>query len=185
MRVIALSCPEFAEAAGKAAGVTPLPPPLPLRLPPCDFLYIDMHGVYGHALWFCEDGPAVSARQVAEWDLVGTTVFAANCYLADEGSPMLDALLRAGARYVIAGEGMNYGGRKRLVGSGLLARYIRKLMALGVEPMMALTIAKHRMGFSPLVWRILGRKGAEKAARDTLRFKAFYRAKTNDTDGTD
>ncbi len=185
MRVIALSCPEFAKAAGKAAGVPPLLPPLPFRLPPCDFLYIDMPGAHGHTRWYCERGPAISALQVADWDLAGTVVFAANCYLADEGSPMLDALLEAGARYVIAGEGVNYGGRKELIGSGLLARYLRKLMALGVEPMMALAVGKHRMSFSPLVWRVLGRKGAEKAARDTLRFKAFYRAKTNDPNGID
>jgi len=178
MRVIALSCPEFAKAAGKAAGVPPLLPPLPLRLPPCDFLYVDMHGVHNHALWYCERGPVISALQVADWDLAGTVVFAANCYLADVGSPMLDALLKAGARYVIAGEGKNYGGRKQLVGSALLGKYVRKLMSLGVDPLDALAIAKTRLAIRPLFWRLFGRTKAEKAARDTLKFKAFYREKT-------
>jgi hypothetical protein len=179
MKIFAYCAQSFESATRKAAGVQPLTcPPLhaeafkPKMLSGHDFLYFDLHGCPGGTYWMGDYGiPAVEADTVRRADLRGAVVFATNCYLADEGSPMLDALLDAGARFVIGGDGQNWAGRTaNLLGAGLLGWWVRRLMQLGLTPLDALALAKVRL------MTTLSRARADgAAARDTLGFRAFYR----------
>jgi hypothetical protein len=130
-----------------------------------ELLWLDLHGGPGWEYWCGDDYEvALRAGNVRRLDLVGTTVFAVNCYLADEGSPMLDALLTAGARYVIGGEGKNWGpARGPLFGAPLLGQWLRRWMAVGFSPLRALAMAKVALYF--------GRVEVE----DTLGFRAYVR----------
>lgn len=174
MRVLALACPAFAVSARKAAGVPPFLPPFSRVLPPCDFLYIDMHIKPGADTFSCGFLAALPAHQVRLWHLDGAVVFAASCHLAESDNPLLGALFAAGASCVIAGEGENYEGQtKRLYGAGRLGLYVRKGLAAGLPPRIALLVAKRSMRKWMLLDRLLGNKGKLKAARDALDFKVY------------
>lgn len=172
IRVFAYCAQSFAEATRKAAGVEPLtcPPISAERFPPLglqgyDFLYLDLHGSPGEPFWRGDDRIcALTATQVLSNDLRGCVVFAANCYLADGDSPMMDALLDAGARYVIGGAGENWGPtRGWLFGAPLLGLWLRRWLAIGLSPLRALGLAK----------RAVRMRGV--AVEDTLAFRAYYR----------
>ena len=136
-----------------------------------DLLYFDLHGLPGQSCWMGDGRTlAMTATELRKVDLRDTIVFATNCYLADEGSPMLDALLDAGARYVIGGDGKNWAGpRRAILGAGLLGLWFRRLLAWGMPPLRALTLAKRRVALSTM------RKSKRLAAKDTLGFRAYYR----------
>lgn len=183
MRIFAYCCASFEGVTGRAAGVQPVvcPPataynihPVLQRLAGYDLLYFDLHGLPGEAYWLGDDRTvALTASQLREVNLIGTTVFALSCYLADEGSPMLDALLDAGARYVIGGDGRNWAGKRRtMMGAGLLGLWFRRLLAWGMPPLKALAWAKQRVKLSAL------KRGKQLAAKDTLDFRAYYREVT-------
>jgi hypothetical protein len=183
MRVFAYCCASFAEATRRAAGVRPLlSPPFsagsfdPRRLEGHDLLYFDLHGEPGQDYWLGDQGViALLASQVLEVDLQGAVVFATNCYLADEGSPMMDALLAAGARYVIGGEGQNWANTKRPTGAALLGKRLRQLMLSGVEPLKALAIAKRWLVAGTRAREVLGKEHEVMADKDTLAFRAYTR----------
>lgn len=166
----------------KAAGIRPLlsPPVTASDLAPSDLggydlLYFDLHGHPLQPFWR-GDGRAVAltAQQVHAADLSGAIVFALTCYLADEGSPMLDALLDAGARYVVGGDGKNWAGsRRELFGAGLLGLWFRRLLAWGVPPLNALALAKKRVK-----WGMIDKASKRLAAKDALQFRAYYREAT-------
>lgn len=180
MRIFAYCCASFAEATRKAAGVEPLlSPPLtatrfePRWLETCNLVYLDLHGQPGSEFWLGDGGIiALAARQVRKANLSGVVVFATNCYLADKGSPMLDALLDAGARYVIGGEGVNWATSRRPAGAAELGWRFRQLFERGIEPMKALAIAKHALAArSALRWK----RKERLVYKDTLAFRAYYR----------
>lgn len=184
MRVLAYCCRSFVFSAVQAAGVQPhtCPPTTSATFDPRwlegrDLLYFDLHGEPGEALWRGDDGViALTATQILEADLGRSIVFAANCHLADEDSPMLEALLDAGARYVIGGDGKNWGGQRALFGATLLGYAFRQAMAMGVEPLQALTWAKRRVKLDLTVEKYLRRRPQQQlAAEDTLAFRAYYR----------
>jgi len=164
----------------KAAGVNPLTsPPFTARnihstfqkLTGCDLLYFDLHGQPGEACWLGDDHTiALSAAQLREVNLTGSIVFALGCYLADQDSPMLDALLDAGARYVVGGAGENWAGRRSLFGASLLGLWFRRLLAWRVPPLTALALAKKRVK-----WGMMDKASKRLAAKDTLQFRAYYR----------
>ena len=146
-----------------------------------DLLYFDLHGGPGDPHWYGDDGTvALTTSEISRADLGGAVVFASNCHLADEGSPTLDALLAAGARYVIGGDGRNWGSERALYGAHLLGLWIRRLLAREADPLWALTIAKRRLGLQLTTERLLKRKDHEHAARDTLGFRAYHRPKKGD-----
>jgi hypothetical protein len=93
--------------------------------------------------------------------LTGTTVFIANCYLPE--SPMLEALLRAGAETIIGGAGYNYFRKSRLEGVDLLGLYVRVLMQYGAGAELALSFALARLQF----------KRKDKVTKDTLAFRIW------------
>lgn len=164
------------------AGVQPVTcPPIvaetfnPAWLENQDLILIDLHGERGLDYWYAvADGPggipqrivALRSEQICQADLGGAVVFATSCYLGEEDSPMLAALLDAGAGYVIAGSGENYAGERKIAGAGLLALFFRMYLEAGVNPPKALATAKNSL-------RIVGRN--KRAKQDTLAFQAFKR----------
>jgi len=181
MRVFAYCCASFADVTRKAAGVEPLiSPPAsvynldPQRLSGRDLLYFDLHGLPGESFWLGDDRTlAMTATALRTVNLAGTVVFALSCFLADPNSPMLDALLDAGARYVVGGDGQNWaGGKRAMMGAGLLGLWFRRLLTWGIPPLEALAWAKRRVGLSAI------KRGKRLAAKDTLGFRAYYREAT-------
>lgn len=180
MRVFAYCAQSFVEATRAAAGVEPLTcPPISVKdftagkLEGYDLLYFDLHGAPGEPFWFGDNKIyALSAVQVLQNDLrgppddpgQGCVVFAANCYLADEDSPMMEALLDAGAQYVIGGDGKNWGPKRGwLYGAPLLGLWLRRWMRIGLSPLRALGLAKKSVRLRGI------------AAADTVKFRAYYR----------
>jgi hypothetical protein len=196
MNVFAYCAESFAQATQQAAGVEPLTsPPVkaetfdPQWLVGHDLLFIDLHGEPGDAAWYGDYRiPALTATQVRSVDLRGTGVFATSCYLGDADSPMLDALLDAGAAYVIGGDSRNYAGETLMLGASLLGHHFRSWLSLGAGPRKALSLAKQmlkaRMGLS--IVRRKAQKGQRRhddvADLDTLEFRMFVR-KTRRTNG--
>lgn len=140
-----------------------------------DLIYLDLHGQPSDVRWYGDDHlPALSAELVLRADLSGAVIFAINCYLADEGSPMMDALLDAGAKYVIGGADKNWAAGKFLLQGGTkLAQTFVRMMKLKVAPLQALTIAKARLNWSLKTNKFWGR--SDLAANDALAFRAYYR----------
>jgi len=175
----AYCCESFAEGTRRAAGVEPITCPpisaasvLGLWDGPYDFIYLDLHGRPGDTQWYGDDRiVALTAEQVRGLDLNGTIVFAVNCYLGDDDSPMLDALLDAGAAYVIGGGGENFGGTRSLMGAAALGMYFRSALR-GLDPLRALALAKTALKWG-LHWP--GGRHAEVVA-DALDFRAFVKS---------
>lgn len=180
MRVHAYCCKSFENITRKAAGVQPLTcPPATIynldvaHLAACDLLYIDLHGRPGETFWLGDNRTlALTTEQVRQMDLRNTIVFALSCYLADQESPTLDALLDAGARYVIGGDGQNWAGPRTLWGASLLGLWFRRLLGWGVPPLRALAWAKRRVRLSAV------KRSKRLASKDTLEFRAYYREAT-------
>lgn len=186
LKVFAYCAVSFKESMRKAAGVPPLTCPpydfetFPLeKLEGNDLIFFDLHGSPGEPFWYellpgdpmRERIVALTAPQLRTVDLGGTIVFALNCYLGDDDSPMLDALLDAGASYVIAGEGKNWAGSKKLMGANRLGFHFRRILGRGLKtnPLEALTLAKRFLTIS------LRNKTQKDAVKDTLAFRAYYR----------
>lgn len=177
MRTIAYCAEPFATQVKRAAGVIPMtsPPVTASNLNTsmfdgAEFIYFDLHGKPGSNAWYNAIGcPAILAEQIKRMNLAGTIVFATNCYLADNNSPMLDALLVAGARYVVAGDGKNYVNDRRIDGAELLGQWLRRLCAIGLDPLRALSLSKIRVRLSGT----LNRNAL--TVSDTLKFRAFER----------
>jgi len=91
-------------------------------------------------------------------------VFAVNCHVGDQTSPMLEALLAAGAAYVISGEGPNYGPPGGpLYGAPLLGLWLRRCLSMGMGVPTALRAAKR---FAAL------RGGGQYVVEDVMAFEA-------------
>lgn len=141
-----------------------------------DLLYFDLHGEPGASWWRGDDGLiALTDAQIRSVDLRGAIVFAVNCYLADEASPMLEALLDAGARFVVGGQGRNWAGKRTLMGAGLLGLRFRRMLERDWEPMVALAVAKRWLKLLAAADRVMGKGEKAAAAQDALAFRAFYR----------
>ena len=176
MRIFAYCAKSYEESTRRAAGRQPLTcPPVSAEwfpvvlLEDCDLLYFDLHGQAYTQCWYGDNGiVALRDDQIRQANLGGAVVFVVNCYLADDESPMLDALLDAGAGYVIGGEGANFAGQTTPQGAALLGLWVRRLMAVGLPPLRALGWAKQRVRVS---------KTPRKA--DALAFTAYYRERAN------
>lgn len=195
MRVFAYCAQTFAEATAKAAGVAPITCPpesaasvIPAGLAGYDLLYFDLHGEPGRAEWYGDGGlVALTADQIRSANLAGAVVFATSCFLAPDQpersghwsqvlpplaeSPMLDALLAAGARCVVAGAGQNLAGGRTVAGAHLLGEVFRLALGAGADPHFALRVAKA----SVFVDGALGSQVHKRAAADTLQFEIFER----------
>jgi hypothetical protein len=158
----------------QAAGCAPLTcPPLTASTFPVeqltgrDLIYFDLHGLPRADFWQGDGGAvALEAWQIRSVNLSGAVVFATNCYLGDDHSPMLTALLEAGAAAVVAGGGRNWLPRSGLAyGAGLLGLWVRRMLAAGHSPERALEIAKVRVQLTGFLNR--------EATVDTLAFRLF------------
>lgn len=178
MRVFAYCATTFEYSVTKAAGVVPLlSPPIttagfePHWLQGHDFIYLKLHGLPEEAYWYGDNWiTAISATQILAADLKGTTVFVANCHLfqANNGqrpsSPMLTALLAAGARAVVGGAGDNFAKRHTVHGADRLGRAFRYLLQLGFAPYTAFRLAQFLLTLRP---------HKEPADLDALKFRYF------------
>lgn len=174
MRVFAYCAASFEKSVRRAAGVPPLlSPPCGLTafnphvLEGYDLLYFKLHGLPGQPYWYGDHWlTALSADQVSQADLSGAVVFVANCYLPE--SPLLQALLDAGAKAVVGGPGQNYGRPHSVDGADLLGLYFRYCLQLKLPTKVALTFAKHRLRL----------KRKDKSTKDTLAFQLWTKEKT-------
>jgi len=175
MKVFAYCSQSAAESTRKAAGVEPVTcPPTKAgdfdlaQLEGQDFIYFDLHGAPGGDTWRGDKRTiALREAQIRSANLKGAVVFATNCHLGDANSPMLTALLDAGATYVVAGDGLNWAGAATVMGAARLGQLFRIALAF-MDARRALTAAK--MGVQRLWLR--GQRGI---VQDTLGFKLFYR----------
>jgi len=179
VKVFALCAQSFEPSVKRAAGVKPLtsPPVImeafnPAWLQGYDFLYFKLHGFPSQPYWY-GDGyvTAVSAHQIKTADLSNTIVFVANCHLCERvngdllPSPMLVALLEAGAKCVVGGPGTNYAAKIKLVGADLLGFYFRLLLGFPrITPNLAFRAARARLALT-----------RDPVATDTLGFRFFVR----------
>jgi hypothetical protein len=183
MRVFAYCCRSFAHSTQRVVGYYPLitcPPILQYDfkyqwLEGHDVIYFDLHGRPGDSQWYGDgNAPALAESQIRKANLSGTVVFALNCFLSDDDSPMMDALLDAGATYVIGGEGKNWADDSIIMhGATKLAQYFIGFMRLSVPPLKALSMAKMRLKVSLATNKLTGKSGF--VAKDTLQFRAYYR----------
>lgn len=170
MNIFAYCAYGFQSSVLKAAGVRPvLSPPItmanfnPLWLQGHDLIYFKLHGLEGQPFWYNERWEtAISAQQIRQATLGGAVVFVANCYLPE--SPMLAALLTAGAGAVIGGSGPNFARAAGIEGADLLGLWVRRLMTLGLEVERALRMAKRVVRAWP---------GDRIAKDDALAFSVF------------
>jgi hypothetical protein len=185
MRIFAYCDQSFEKSMRWVAGVQPVTcPPVTAEtfdlawLENQDLILIDLHGEQGLDYWYAViDEPggiaqriaALRAEQIRQANLGGSVIFATSCYLGEEGNPMLEALLDAGASIVIAGAGKNYAGERKMAGAGLLGLFFRMFLETGVSPLKALATAKHSL-------RLVARN--RRAREDALAFQAFERSIT-------
>ena len=174
MNTFAYCAASFRQSVATAAGVDPLlsPPTVaesfsPLALEGHDFLYFKLHGMPDQVFWYGDRWvTALRADQILAANLTGTVVFAANCHLNAHPSPMLHALLDAGAAAVIAGSGANYAMSSRVYAADLLGLWVRRALQAHARPRLALTLAKARLALIPC---------KDAATRDALQFRIFRR----------
>jgi hypothetical protein len=175
MKVFAYCAQSFAPAMRKIAGVEPITcPPLSVGefdvrlLEGQDLILFDLHGEPGGTQWYGDARlPALTAEQIRSADLRGAVVFGLNCYLADAISPMLDALLAAGAAYVVAGDGENFAARAQVFGCGELAKWFKYYLRTEA-PAVALWRAKQSV-------RADLPDDKHELLADAMGFKMFYR----------
>ena len=155
MRTLAYCTEAAREAVRKAVGVEPMTsPPLSAGNVPdvwagADFVYVRLHGRPNVPdTWFGEssNGDAITALTIGDLGEVSGVWLLANCYGAE--SPWVAVLYRAGAQAVVAGNGPNYAARKRVVGTDLLARWLKHGLELGLSVQWALRLAKVRVSLS-------------------------------------
>ena len=186
MKTFAYCAAEFQHSVRKAAGVQPLlsPPATaetfdPAWLESRDFLYLKLHGLPEEIYWYGDNWiTALRATQILAANLTGTIVFVANCHLFQANpsttlgtgngghptSPMLSALLGAGARAVIGGSGENYAKRHSVHGADRLGRAFRYLLQFGFPPYTAFRTAQLALTLKP---------HKDRADLDALNFRYF------------
>lgn len=97
-----------------------------------ELLFVFLHPGADGRSWVDERHQVVyTAEQIAELPLQGTVVFLGTCY-GLENTAILDALFQAGAAWVVAGPGDNYGGADGvLAGTDVLATAFRLALQAG------------------------------------------------------
>jgi len=113
-----------------------------------DVLYFRLHGKRGIPGWYGDgvagEPAALFSVHILSARLQGATVVVANCYGADS-DPMVDALYRAGAGYVIAGPGKNKALGRKVVGPDLLVQWMLRVLRAGWSAPVALAVARMRL----------------------------------------
>jgi hypothetical protein len=179
MRIVAYCTQTARHAVRRAVGVEPLTSPplhagcLPADWADADFVYVRLHGRDDVPdTWFGEsdDGDSTTALTLDSLPPVHGVWLLANCYSAE--SPWPAALYRAGASAVIAGSGPNYAASRVVIGTDLLARWLRYGLSAGLSTVAALRLAKTRLFLSPDRAKVNGHKvhpGADARAFKLIR----------------
>ena len=149
MKRFCLSAESFARSAAVLAGVRPLTsPPItlatfdPRLLDGQDLVTFKLHGLDGQPYWYGDGGiTACSADQLAQARLPGALVFVANCWGGAQ-SPMIQALLAAGAAAIVTGEGLNFAGVRQIDGADVLGYGWRHMVELGFDAETGLRLGK-------------------------------------------
>lgn len=184
MNVVAYCAAEFVIATREAAGVEPMTcPPLtsdlidPTVFAGRDLIFLDLHGNPDDQRLAGSYGLfALEAGQIRSVDLHGAVVFASTCYLGDENSPVLAALLDSGAKCVAAGAGKNFSpAHGASYGAALLGLWFRRGLERGLSPDAALNLAKRRVQLDMTYRHMVGQKPIEDADSDALNFRLFCR----------
>ena len=111
---------------------------------------------------------AIHVDQLLAARLGGAVVFAANCHLPE--TPMLDALLKAGARAVAGGHGANWADKDYVAGADFLGLWFRRWLQLGLSPALSLKLAKIRLNLNAFMMGLF-RQGAFQGSTPN---EAFY-----------
>jgi len=151
MKIIAYAAKRYARATQRAVGrgtqVLTSPPLSDGSLDYAvfagyDVVVFNLHGYWNIPSWAGDDGIiALKASTLATGTPISGGVFAINCWLGD-GSPMLEALWRSGANWVVSGAELNYGGINTPVGADVLLRHFLRSLRKGLSPEDALQRAK-------------------------------------------
>ncbi len=134
-----------------------------------DLIYLDLHGQPDSIYLYSGPGErqaALSINWLRTVKLEGAIVFSTTCYLPQ--TQFVRAFLEAGAGMVIAGDGQNFGTRKRLSGTQVLAQRFIRFLGEGEKPPAALVLAKEAMQRDRLL-NFFDRQ----ATRDALQFRTF------------
>jgi len=171
MRVFAYCSREAAGAVIRATGVFPYvaPPMTCSGFDPCwlqqrDLIYIRLHGMREiNGTWFGRswDGalwPAFDASCIPD-DLGGAVVVIATCF--GDRSILVPEFYRAGASAVIAGAGLNFAAKQRVIGVDLLVQWMLRGLAVGLSAERSLDLAKARLVLTAF----------RRADRDALEFR--------------
>lgn len=99
-----------------------------------DLVMVYLHPRGDGLAWVDDAGRDVlTALDVERLPLAGTVVFVGACY-GSENTALIDALFVAGAKAVISGPGVNFGGSEgALAGADVLAQMLRKLLGVGLD----------------------------------------------------
>jgi hypothetical protein len=99
-----------------------------------DLVMVWLHPRGDGLAWVDDTGRDVlTALDVEHLPLAGTVVFVGACY-GSENTALIDALFVAGAKAVISGPGVNFGGSEgALAGADVLAQMLRKLLGVGLD----------------------------------------------------
>ncbi len=102
----------------------------------------NLHGYPNIPVWLGDDALiAMKGSTLSSQPRFAKGVFAINCNLGDVDHPMLQALWDAGAEWVVAGDGLNYGGTNIPAGADVVLRWFRRSLE-GRTPEDALVRAK-------------------------------------------
>jgi hypothetical protein len=98
-----------------------------------DLVMLWLHPRSDGLAWVDDAGrDMLTALDVERLPLAGTVVFVGACY-GSENTMLIDALFAAGAKAVISGPGVNFGGSEgALAGADVLAQMVRKLLGTGL-----------------------------------------------------
>lgn len=182
LRILAITDKRYVrstlEVVGEEGDILVSPPLTASEIQPSwlegyDVIYIDLHGLPGSAYLYAgenQDLPGLSFKTVRQAWLDGAIVVATSCHLPS--TPFVDAFLAGGARAVIAGEDVNFGGRTRASSAQRLAMdVIFFLRAAGADwdVQEILDKAKTRLG------REFGSLFRPRITRDALAFKLYQK----------
>ena len=146
-----------------------------------DVLVFKLHGLPGQPYWYGDNWQtALTAETVREANLDGVMVFAANCHAITprgKAGEMVQALLDAGARAVVAGAGQNLASNWGMVGADLLGRWWVGGVGMGLGMERAFELAKMRLRVELGVVRDGKRR---QAAEDALKFRVCKNDSANE-----
>jgi hypothetical protein len=168
MKTIAITVKSFARTARKIVGedADVLPAGGILLWPDpaiYDMVLLFLHPRDDGLAWVDDEGiDVLTVEDVERLPLAGSIVFVGACY-GSENTALINALSVAGAKAVIHGPGVNFGGSEGvLAGADVLAQMLRKLLGVGLDIGAAWSMAR-------LVVRIAGWSGMPGAA-DALEY---------------